>query len=110
MFVPLIHSCAGAFVLFVLVNRHISTSLSLTDLRPLSRTVALGLVAGLVAGLVQAVAAAEYAVAGAAEGFAYGVTGGGDATPTISADINELKTLLTSEDPAVTFSTRHITS
>ncbi|KUI54662.1 putative pectin lyase C [Cytospora mali] len=56
---------------------------------------------GLVAGLVQAAAAADYAVVGAAEGFAYGVTGGGDATPTIPADIDELKTLLTSEDPAV---------
>lgn len=56
---------------------------------------------GLVAGLVRTAVAADYAVVGAAEGFAYGVTGGGDATPTIPADIDELKTLLTSSDPAV---------
>lgn len=56
---------------------------------------------GLVAGLVQTAVSADYAVVGAAEGFAYGVTGGGDATPTVPADIDELKTLLKSEDPAV---------
>lgn len=56
---------------------------------------------GFVAGLVQTALAADYAVVGAAEGFASGITGGGDATPTIPADIEELKTLLTSEGPAV---------
>lgn len=40
-------------------------------------------------------------VSGSCEGFAAGVTGGGAATPVVPADIEELKMLLTSEEPQV---------
>ncbi|KAI1631523.1 pectin lyase fold/virulence factor [Biscogniauxia mediterranea] len=50
-------------------------------------------------GLGHACAAAV--VTGAAEGFAYGVTGGGDASPVYPADIDELVDLLGSSEPQV---------
>lgn len=66
---------------------------------------------GLVVGLAQAQSSAvtsasssastSYSVSGTCEGFASGVTGGGDATPVIPADIDELKELLTSDEPQV---------
>lgn len=56
------------------------------------------LFATLVAG---AASAATVSVSGKAEGFASGVTGGGDATPVYPADIEELKTYLTSDEPQV---------
>lgn len=40
-------------------------------------------------------------VVGTAEGFAYGVTGGGDATPDYPADIDELTSMLTDATPRV---------
>lgn len=46
-------------------------------------------------------ASTSYSVSGTCEGFASGVTGGGDATPVIPADIDELKELLTSDEPQV---------
>lgn len=42
-----------------------------------------------------------YSVSGTCEGFASSVTGGGDATPKIPADIDELKELLSSDEPQV---------
>ncbi|KAF2135745.1 polysaccharide lyase family 1 protein [Aplosporella prunicola CBS 121167] len=45
--------------------------------------------------------ASAQSVTGKAEGFASGVTGGGDATPVYPADVDELKELLTSDDPQV---------
>lgn len=57
---------------------------------------------GLAAGLAHAGStSATYSVSGSCEGFAAGVTGGGDATPVIPADIEELKALLASEEPQV---------
>lgn len=46
-------------------------------------------------------ASTSYSVSGTCEGFASSVTGGGDATPKIPADIDELKELLTSDEPQV---------
>jgi pectin lyase len=56
-----------------------------------------------VAGAVSILApvACAQTVSGAAEGFAYGVTGGGNATPVYPADIDELVSYLTSSDPQV---------
>jgi pectin lyase len=50
-----------------------------------------------VAGLV----AAQTGMVGSATGFASGVTGGGDATPAVPADINELVSWLTDDEPRV---------
>lgn len=50
-----------------------------------------------VAGLV----AAQTGVVGSASGFASGVTGGGDATPAVPADIDELVSWLTDDEPRV---------
>jgi pectin lyase len=50
-----------------------------------------------VAGLV----AAQSGVVGSASGFASGVTGGGDATPAVPADIDELVSWLTDDEPRV---------
>ncbi|KAK0662655.1 putative pectin lyase F-2 [Lasiodiplodia hormozganensis] len=46
-------------------------------------------------------AAAQSNVVGSAVGFAAGVTGGGDATPAVPADIDELTTWLTDDEPRV---------
>lgn len=59
---------------------------------------ATAVLATLVAGAANA---ATVSVSGEAEGFASGVTGGGDATPVYPADIEELKTYLTSDEPQV---------
>ncbi|KAH8694404.1 pectin lyase fold/virulence factor [Ilyonectria robusta] len=53
----------------------------------------------VLAGLVRLASSQE--VAGTAEGFAYGVTGGGDATPDYPADIDELTDMLTDIVPRV---------
>lgn len=45
--------------------------------------------------------AAQSNVVGSATGFAAGVTGGGDATPAVPADIDELTTWLTDDEPRV---------
>ncbi|KAI5236270.1 putative pectin lyase precursor [Aureobasidium subglaciale] len=45
--------------------------------------------------------AASEAVVGKADGFAYGVTGGGNASPDYPADITELKSMLTDSVPRV---------
>lgn len=45
--------------------------------------------------------AAQSNVVGSAVGFAAGVTGGGDATPAVPADIDELTTWLTDDEPRV---------
>lgn len=63
-----------------------------------SAGLATAVLATLVAGAVNA---ATVSVSGEAEGFASGVTGGGDATPVYPADIEELKTYLTSDKPQV---------
>ncbi|KAK7697718.1 hypothetical protein SLS64_013274 [Diaporthe eres] len=63
-----------------------------------SAGIATAVLATLVAGAVNA---GTVSVSGKAEGFASGVTGGGDATPVYPADIEELKTYLTSDEPQV---------
>ncbi|KAI5201862.1 putative pectin lyase precursor [Aureobasidium subglaciale] len=45
--------------------------------------------------------AASVAVVGKADGFAYGVTGGGNASPDYPADIEELRSMLTDNTPRV---------
>lgn len=67
-----------------------------------SRMRSVGLATAVLATLVAGAAnAATVSVSGEAEGFAAGVTGGGDATPVYPADIEELKTYLTSDEPQV---------
>ncbi|OJD40784.1 polysaccharide lyase family 1 protein [Diplodia corticola] len=48
-----------------------------------------------------ALATAQSNVVGSAVGFAAGVTGGGDATPAVPADIDELTSWLTDDEPRV---------
>jgi pectin lyase len=59
------------------------------------------LVSSLLAIVSAGLVAAQTGVVGSVSGFASGVTGGGDATPAAPADIDELVSWLTDDDPRV---------